>query len=174
MFAKYRKKMHTQPHIDVRLRDEWPSEARIRHLEMIQSIVTRMATNSFLAKGWALTVAVAVYGFATSHLNPWICLTGLLSSVGFWWLDAYYLRAERSFRCLYSDASTPDTSVKLFSLSIADYKNSRDITWGAVLFSITLCIFYGLLLLVGVGFAVASAIHHAPHATVKVKTISIF
>ena len=49
-----------------------PTEARIKHLEFIQSVITRMATNSFLAKGWALTVAGALYGFAVNHLNPWI------------------------------------------------------------------------------------------------------
>lgn len=32
---------------------------RIKHLEFIQAVITRMGTNSFLVKGWALTLAAA-------------------------------------------------------------------------------------------------------------------
>jgi hypothetical protein len=81
-----------------------------------------MATNSFVAKGWALTVAGVIYGFAANHLNPWIASAGLLPSLGFWWLDAYYLLHERLFRCLYNDAHTPSTSVALFAMNIRPYK----------------------------------------------------
>jgi hypothetical protein len=148
--------------IDVRLTGEvWPTEPRIRHLEMIQSIVTRMATNSFVAKGWALTVAGAIYGFAASHLNPWIASAGLLSTLGFWWLDAFYLRAERSFRCLYNEAVKPNTDIDLFSLDIRRYRGEKTIRWWSVLSSITLRIFYGAIALVGVGFIIASTVHNA-------------
>ena len=159
--------------IDFRLTDEWPTEAHIRHLEMIQSIVARMATNSFLAKGWALTIAVAAYGFAVSHLNPWICLAGILSSLGFWWLDAYYLRAERSFRCLYNAACKPGTAVEIFSLNVGDYKKDQNLAWGRVFFSATLFIFYGMLLIVGVGFVIASVTHSTSSTTVKIESHSI-
>lgn len=149
--------------IDVRLTGEqWPTEPRIRHLEMIQSIVTRMATNSFVAKGWALTVAGAIYGFAANHLNPWIASAGLLATLGFWWLDGFYLRAERIFRCLYIDAAKPDTSVELFSLDIRGYRNEDVAKWRKVLFSMTLRIFYGAITLVGIGFIVAGIVHTTP------------
>ena len=149
--------------VDFRLTGEqWPSEARIRHLELIQSIVTRLATNSFVAKGWALTIAGAIYGFAASHLNPWIASAGLLPTLGFWWLDAYFLLHERLFRCLYNDAQRPSTSVELFSMNIRAYKNGENKTWPSVLFSITLIVFYGILVLVNVGLIVAGIIHHAP------------
>jgi hypothetical protein len=145
--------------IDVRLTDEWPTEAHIRYLEMIQSIVGRMGTNSFLAKGWALTVAGAIYGFAATHLNSWISLAGLASTLGFWWLDAYYLRSERLFRSLYHEACAPNASVSIFSLDITKYKKSHGATWPRIVFSATLFIFYGAIFLVGTGFAVASMMH---------------
>ena len=31
-------------------------EIKIRHLEMIQAVITRMASNSFMLKGWAVTL----------------------------------------------------------------------------------------------------------------------
>jgi hypothetical protein len=38
--------------------------AWLKHLEFIQAVITRLANDSFLRKGWALTVAGAFYGFA--------------------------------------------------------------------------------------------------------------
>ena len=35
-------------------------ETKIRHLEMIQGVITRMSSNSFLLKGWAITVMAGV------------------------------------------------------------------------------------------------------------------
>jgi hypothetical protein len=115
----------TQP-IYIRLTaEQWPSEARIRHLELIEPVVTGLVTNSFIAKGWALTVAGAIYGFAATHLNPGIACGGLLATLGFWWLDAYYLLHERLFRCLYSDSQRPQTSVPLFSMNFKMYKKGK-------------------------------------------------
>ena len=147
-----------RPPVDVRLVNKWPTEADIRHLEMIQSIVSRMATNSFLAKGWALTVAGAIYGFAATHPGSWISLAALASTLGFWWLDAYYLRAERLFRCLYNEARRSEAAVPIFSLNVTKYKNSRDLTWFRVVFSATLCLFYGSLFLIGIAFIMVTII----------------
>ena len=36
------------------------SEDKLKHLEFIQNIITRMNTNSFLIKGWAVTIASAI------------------------------------------------------------------------------------------------------------------
>ena len=39
-------------------------EKKISHLNMIQSIITRMGNNSFALKGWAVGIMIAVYAFA--------------------------------------------------------------------------------------------------------------
>jgi len=31
-------------------------ENKVKHLEMIQAVIARMATNSFMFKGWAVTL----------------------------------------------------------------------------------------------------------------------
>ena len=143
---------------------DWPSEARIRHLELIQSVVSRLATNSFITKGWALTVAGAVYGFSASHLDPWIATVGFIPTFGFWWLDSYFLRQERLFRCLYNDARQPTTPVALFSMQIGIYKSNPIVRWPRVLFSITLLIFYGILAMAGAIILGAGIAHHPTHA----------
>jgi hypothetical protein len=39
-------------------------EHRLKHMEFIQAVVGRLASNSFFVKGWAITVAGAFIGFA--------------------------------------------------------------------------------------------------------------
>lgn len=141
----------------------WPSEARIRHLELIQAVVIRLATNSFITKGWALTVAGAIFGLAANHLNPWIAAVGFAPTLGFWWLDAYFLRQERLFRCLYNDARQPTTPVALFSMHIVIYKSNPIARWPRVLFSITLLIFYGILAVTGAIILGAGIAHRVDH-----------
>ena len=41
-------------------------EAKLKHLEFIQAAIARMATNSFLFKGWAMTIAVGIAAFAAA------------------------------------------------------------------------------------------------------------
>lgn len=136
-----------------------PTDAQIKHLEFIQSVIARMATNSFLAKGWALTVAGALYGFAVNHLNLWIALLGLMPVIAFWWLDGYFLRTERLYRCLYDDARRPTTAVDLFSMNVSPYRAETYCSWRRSIFSLTLNVFYGLLLAAGLTILAVSIVH---------------
>src|SRR5687767_8948381 len=74
---------------------------RIKHLEMIQAIVARLANEAALIRGWALTVASAFFGFAAQSLSWPVAAVGLLPVLAFWGLNAYYLRTERQYRRLY-------------------------------------------------------------------------
>jgi hypothetical protein len=136
-------------------------DARIKHLEFIQLSIARLANNSFLTKGWAVTVGGALYGFAVSHLNPWIALVGLMPTLAFWWLDAYFLRAERLFRCLYDDVRDPGKAIEPFSMDVGPYRADKYSAYRKVIFSSTLRVFYGTLLLVGIVIFASSLIHQA-------------
>lgn len=79
-------------------------EEQIRYLELIQQIILRMANNSFLVKGWSLTLVAAIFAVAAQG-NTWgLVWTALLPALCFWWLDTFYLRQERLFRHLYDYA----------------------------------------------------------------------
>jgi hypothetical protein len=39
-------------------------ESKLKHLEFIQAAISRMAANSSLFKGWAVTIAAALSAFA--------------------------------------------------------------------------------------------------------------
>lgn len=73
-----------------------------KHLDFIQLTITRMGANSFLIKGWAVTLIAGLIAFTNDRGNTTTgALIGLMPSILFWGLDAYYLRQERLFRKLY-------------------------------------------------------------------------
>lgn len=76
------------------------NEDKVKHLEMIQSIISRMASNSFLIKGWSITIVVAILGLANK--DSIIILITIFPVVMFWMLDIYYLSQEKKFRELYN------------------------------------------------------------------------
>lgn len=119
---------------------------RIKHLEFIQAVVTRLGTNSFLIKGWALTIAAAIFALLASQMKWGIALVGVVPVIAFWFLDGYFLWQERLFRKLYDDVRKPGSGVELMSMNTAAYAGDVRL-WPAV-FSRTLRFFYGALLLV--------------------------
>lgn len=76
-----------------------------KHLELLESAVTRMAGNSFIAKGWSVTLATVMLGLAAKDGGPEFALIGLMPVLLFWFLDAYYLALERGFRELFKNAA---------------------------------------------------------------------
>ena len=77
------------------------SDFQIKHLEIIQTVINRLAGNSFLIKGWAITISLAGFGLFTNKNNSIFLILVLFSAVIFWILDSYYLRQEKLFRNLY-------------------------------------------------------------------------
>jgi hypothetical protein len=95
------------------------------HLGMIQVIITRMGANSFVLKGWNVTLVSALFALSVKDSNKRFIMVALLPNIIFWMLDAYYLHQERLFRKLYDDVSrsTPGAStVAPFSMAIAKYE----------------------------------------------------
>ncbi len=74
----------------------------IEELKILQGVINRMAQNSLECKKWTLALAVGVLSLkieAISNLYG-LCVLGVLL-LCFWFLDAYYLMQERSFREQY-------------------------------------------------------------------------
>jgi hypothetical protein len=76
-------------------------EAHLKHLEMIQNVITRMAQNSFALKGWTVTLVAALFALADMERKPLYLVATLLAVLVFWVLDAFFLRQENLFRKLY-------------------------------------------------------------------------
>ncbi|WTC18158.1 hypothetical protein OH709_20920 [Streptomyces cellulosae] len=131
----------------------------IKHLELIQAVVSRMANASFLIKGWTMTVAGAFFGLAVNSWSWKIATTGMIPVVGFWLLDSYYLRQERLFRKLYDDARKSHPSIEPFAMNIAPYH--QQVPWGKVIRSHTMVNFHGTLFLVASVFVTGIAIKNS-------------
>lgn len=135
---------------------QYTQEAWLKHLEFIQAIIMRFATNSFLIKGWALTVTGALFGFAASHINWRIATVSLLPAIAFWCLDGYFLRQERLYRALYDAIASQDHSIPPFSLNPSAYRGQTPLS--KALTSSTLIVFYGVLTMAALALIIASII----------------
>jgi len=125
-----------------------PGEQRAKHLEFLQSAVARLSTNSFLIKGWTMTLTGAFGAVATQIPKRSVAATALVLTVGFWLLDSYYLRQERMFRSLYERAAADQSDIPLFTLDADRY--GEPVGSLAVFLSSTMLLFYGSLILMDV------------------------
>jgi len=95
------------------------TEDQGKHLEFIQSVIARMGTNSFLVKGWSVTLVAALFALAAKDSNPEFVFIAFLPCVLFWLLDVYYLQQEKLFRDLYDSVRKHDVAVEPYSLHTA-------------------------------------------------------
>ena len=77
------------------------AELRVKHLEMLQGLITRMAGYGASFKSYCITVATAVVGFAFTLHRPAVAVLALLPVMAFAVADAQYLRVERRFRDVF-------------------------------------------------------------------------
>ncbi|MFD6169650.1 hypothetical protein [Streptomyces coeruleorubidus] len=119
-------------------------EERLKHLEFLQAVITRLSNHSFLVKGWALTLAAGFFAVASSQQSWQVAASGLVPLACFWFLDGLFLRQERLFRHLYDDVRRPGVEVETLSMDVRPYL--RRISWFEATFSRTLQLFYGALL----------------------------
>jgi hypothetical protein len=134
----------------------------VKHLEMIQAIIARLAGNAFLLKGWGLTVAGAFFGVSAKEVSWRIAALGLVPALAFWGLDAYFLHRERLFRALYEAVRKGDPAVEPYAMdyrACAPADRGMWIGYWCALRSVTVAVFYGTLVLVGVTVIVATALH---------------
>ena len=123
-------------------------ERKLKHLEFIQSAISRMATNSFLFKGWAVTVAAALAAFAAIESRIALLTFAIVSTTMFWAMDGYYLWLERGFVSLHKNVSARSENHIDFSMAIDKTHAVR--RWLKVCFRPHLFFFYGTIILVDV------------------------
>ena len=113
------------------------------HLGMIQSIISRMAQNSFLIKGWSVTLVAALLALAAGGATKGYILLAYFPVAVFWYLDGYYLWQERQFRGLYDQVRKKDDKSIDFSMDTSNIEGSG--SWFSAVVSKTLLMFYRVL-----------------------------
>lgn len=118
------------------------SDGQVKYLEMIQAVISRMASNAFLLKAWTVTLVVAVLGVATSTKRGEVALVALLPLAAFWGLDGFYLSCERRFRRLFDHARTSPPDAVDFSLDPSAFAETDGCNWRDAATSQAVLVFY--------------------------------
>lgn len=121
-------------------------EKKIRHLEMIENIITRMGSNSFHLKGWAITLISIIGALTLKEDDRCILITVAIPILAFWALDAYYLQLERKYKELYRLVSAKSEEEIDFSMDFSLVKDKRT-GYLKCLASRTAIFFYPVLML---------------------------
>jgi hypothetical protein len=115
-----------------------------KHLEFIQNVINRMARNSFLLKGWSITLLLAVVALITKGGTNLFSLFAPVSVFLFWGLDAYYLRQEKLYRLLFDAVRNGSDKGGPFNLDANGHSEDGP-SWIRVAFSKTLFAFHGVV-----------------------------
>ena len=139
---------------------ELPIEiGRQKHLELIHAVISRMAQNSFIVRGWSIALVTAVLAVASKELNAGIGVLAAIPVLSFWYLDAFYLRQERLFRQLYSTVIERASSIPQFSMDTKPFE--ENVEWKSVLFSPTIAVLHGALFLIVLAISTAALVFAA-------------
>lgn len=93
--------------------------AEAEHLKLIEAVVGRMGINSFLLKGWTVTLVAGLGALASTDGDRSFAWIAVGVVVLFAVLDAFYLAIERSYRELYRKVAADSPDVKPWELEAA-------------------------------------------------------
>ena len=126
----------------------------LKEIDIIQGIINRMASNSFMIKGWAITLVVATLLLKGNNYQTLIAFVPLLA---FWILDTFFLQTERKYRKLHKWVIKNRLKTSEFILDMDTNRLQRDKNYDneykvdskiKIAFSITLITFYGSILII--------------------------
>ena len=119
-------------------------EQKQAHLQLVQGIVNRLATNSFLLKGWAVVLVSALFALAAGSNKVAFTYIAYFPAVALWILDGYFLWQERLYRALFDHVRGLEGTAIDFSMDTTIVKQGIS-PWRSVVFSMTLIMFHGTI-----------------------------
>lgn len=133
-----------------------PNNIEILHkeIDIIQNCINRMASNSFLIKGWFITLILGFITFGYEKLNFIILIIiSLVISVLCWISDTFFLQLERKYRRKYNWVTENRNSNSNFLYNLNPNESgmwlptpSTKIEFWDVFFSKTLIFLYGTVI----------------------------
>lgn len=121
-------------------------DRKIKHLEMVESTINRMSQNSFMLKGWAITLLVGIFALSAQATDKRFILIIYIPLFAFWFLDSFYLQVERKYRTLYKKVlKIKDENID-FNMDINNFNKNivkeEKLNYYDSVFSFTELIFY--------------------------------
>jgi hypothetical protein len=129
----------------------------MKHMEFIQGVINRMASNSFLIKGWAITIVAALFALAAKDTEKSMLYMAYIPIPAFWILDGFYLWQERLYRELWKEVIQKQEKQIDFSMNAykfngfgkewihkwkINWNKEWKLSWGGSVISETLVWFY--------------------------------
>jgi hypothetical protein len=130
-----------------------------KEIDLIQGIINRMSQNSFLLKGWSITIIVAVLALTKDTIITkditYFSLILLIPLLVFWFLDAFFLHKERCYIKLYDWVIENRLKTEDFQYNLNYKRFEKEIgSVGKIMLSSTLIIFYGITALILLGITI--------------------
>ena len=120
-------------------------DEKFRHLQFIQGVINRLASNSFQMKGWSVVLVAAILVLLAREDRLDAAPIALGPVLIFWGLDGYFLWQERLFRALYDHVRVLEDEEIDFSMDVKPFTNGLSSSWLGATFSRTLLFFYAAL-----------------------------
>lgn len=121
------------------------NENKLKHLELIQAVVSRMGGNLFYLRGWSVTLigaVLAVLSQAKDEVDIFPVIVLLVVTLMFWVYDGYFLSQERKYRDLYNKVRKLDDKGIDFSMDTSEFDGYKKNTILYCMFSKTIAPFY--------------------------------
>ena len=124
-------------------------DKKIHYLEMIQGVISRMASNSFLLKGWGVTLVAGIFALSAKETDKLYFIVAYIPIFVFWGLDSYYLLQERLYRSLYEKVSTTKENDIDFSLKATteEFGNERNCYFNCLFSKTEICFYLPLAII---------------------------
>lgn len=116
-----------------------------KEIDLIQNCINRMAQNSFLLKGWTVSLVAVIIALAKDFDFTHLCLLLLLPVICFWYLDAFFLRTEKLYRKMYEWVINNRNNTDEFLYDLDPHRFKKEVSCELyIMFSKTLLVFYGI------------------------------
>ena len=127
-------------------------ERKYKHLELVQGVINRLSTHSFLLKGWSVVLVAALFALSAAESRVEFVVLAFIPVIVFWGLDGFFLCQEQLFRKLYDHVRHQSDENIDFSMDITPFKTSDGPNWVTATFSKTLvpfhCVLFASILIV--------------------------
>lgn len=75
----------------------------LKEIDLLQSRIEKVEKTSFTIKGWTITLVTAVLALLPESIEKFvISLVVASATLAFWYLDAFYLKVDKSYRLKYN------------------------------------------------------------------------
>lgn len=122
----------------------------VEELKIIQDVISRKSSHSFLIKGWAISLVFATFLFNAEDNQ---ILLALFPLIVFWYIDAFFIHETRIYKLLYKWVSSNrlENNKYFFDLNPEKRFKKKVPSILSIMFSHQIFFLYGIMILLILG-----------------------